>query len=306
MADEAVTAQQAPGSPESTDAPGAPTSEVSPEAKESSSKLSNIMNRALRGFMGGRGLEETSEARSEPADRDASPSEDAGPDAQAAKPAQTDAEERFQLSRSELDRFVASERAKLQQEQEREVQSRSDRIVRKKLAEHGEQADRDRLRRTREDDPIGYVEEEKRREADMAQQQQTAAQIGNLLHNAQNTLDAAVVEPLLKLAGDEYPRLRQMIAEAAPKGKALDARQEATMAAVEAIRKAARAEGAKAAEQKLRNDRAFIKQVYQEMSDEREEPDVAPAAGPTRRRTSPSDAMNDDIRRAGRTLLGAR
>ncbi len=305
MADEAVTAQQAPGSPESTDAPGAPTSEVSPEPKESS-KLSNIMNRALRGFMGGRGLEETSEARSEPADRAASPSEDAGPDAQTDEPAQTDAEERFQLSRSELDRFVAAERAKLQQEQEREVQSRSDRFVRKKLAEHSEQADRDRLRRTREDDPIGYVEEEKRREADMAAQQQTAAQIGNLLHNAQNTLDAAVVEPLLKLAGDEYPRLRQMIAEAAPRGQALDARKEATMAAVEAIRKAARAEGAKAAEQKLRNDRSFIKQVYQEMAEIGEEPDVAPAAGPTRRRASPSDAMNDDIRRVGRTLLGAR
>lgn len=140
--------------------------------------------------------------------------------------------------------------------------------------------DEDKLEKLRVDDPIAYAEEMGKRKAERAASQAQEQQFVAMA----KLFDGALIDPLMtRLSAED--RKAVMAVEGA--GVGIDGRKAMTEAAVERLVKSAEARGEERAEQKLRKNEAFRKELLNELrsSPEFDEPELAPGVAARRHGT---------------------
>src|SRR5215471_36721 len=174
-----------------------------------------------------------------------------------------------------------SERLSLTQEElERRVQSETDR----REAQRAARARQDERKRLRDEDPWAYAAQD--REAEKSAEQDQGLQ--SFFTNVGVQHDRIAIDPLME-ALPVKERQRIMGIEGA--GKGLDGRKLVVSEALKSLEKHWKAEGEKEAQDKLRRNQAFRKQILSEARGNISEPDLLPAfSGP-----SPADKQMSDI-----------
>jgi len=143
-------------------------------------------------------------------------------------------------------------------------------------------------KRLRDEDPWEYAEQE--RAAEAAAQQET--QLNDLLQGFAQAHDKVTLIPLL----DTLPEPERNRVLALPgAGQGAEGRELITREAMKSLEKHWRDQGAKDAEQKLRRNPSFRKQVLAEMNGGISEPDILPPLGHTPVGWS-TDEVNDMLR----------
>jgi len=153
-----------------------------------------------------------------------------------------------------------------QEELDRRIQAETDRREAKRAA----QALAERKRRLRDEDPWAFAEEERSAE----QAANVNAQVGDLFGRVGAEHDKYTIDPLVQ-ALPEAERKRILAMEGA--GVALDGRKLIVTEGLKALERVWKAEGAKDAENKLRRNPAFRKQVLAEMRGITREPEFLPS-----------------------------
>jgi hypothetical protein len=180
----------------------------------------------------------------------------------------------------------ASDRIVLTQEElDRRVQAETDRRESKRL----EQAQAERRRRLRDEDPWAYAEEERNAEA----VQRTDATVTNMFAQAGTTHDRYTLDPLVQSLPDaERDRILRM--EGA--GVGLDGRKLIVDESLRALERHWKQEGAKEAENKLRRNPAFRKQVLGEFRRGMPEPEYIGSGNSTSADKDMSEILRQQIR----------
>lgn len=174
-----------------------------------------------------------------------------------------------------------------EEEFQRLVQSEADKRVAAQNKAARDAARAEERRRLRDEDPWQYAENE--RQAEQAQQQDQ--QLGQVFQDIGSQFDAVTLQPIY----DALPPAEQRrIMEIEGAGVGMDGRKLVTTEALKALEKHWRAEGEKAAEQKLRKNPAFRKQVLSEARVSGAEPDLLPAGVGE---SEHSDEINNMFRR---------
>ena len=169
-----------------------------------------------------------------------------------------------------------------QEELDRRIQAETDRREAKRAAEQ-RAAERKRLR---DEDPWAYAEQE--RQAEQAQNQEQG--LHQFFANVGLSHDRIAIDPLME-ALPLKERQRIMGIEGA--GQGLDGRKLVVSEAMKSLEKHWKAEGEKEAEQKLRRNPAFRKQLLAEARGQVVEPDLLPAYS-----SSSADKKVSDILRS--------
>ena len=159
------------------------------------------------------------------------------------------------------------------EELERRVQAETDRRESKRRQDEvrrAQGAERERLVKLREEDPVAYVEEmgaiDEREHA-----AQTHAQV---IQNVATYYDEQVIDPLIKALPADVARA---ILQGGPAEG--DNRPHIVQEAFKAIQKAAYERGKKDGEAAVRKNPAVLKQIRAELRDQEETPDFVPASG---------------------------
>lgn len=175
-------------------------------------------------------------------------------------------------------------------ELDRRIQAEVDRREAKRARERQEEERRNRERELRKKDPYAYVEEVESREAEEAARQERETDITTRVNEVLTAYDRIALDPLF----DRLPIETQnkIIADIEP---GLPGREKAAKLALKEFETVLRAEGEKAAREKLINDPAFVKMVLARYGGQRSEPDVIPAS-PMSGRSSEGGDMNTFIR----------
>lgn len=177
---------------------------------------------------------------------------------------------------------------------DRQIQAEVDRREAKRAREQAKRQQEQELERTAREDPYAFSEQFlSQREQEKALNEQTES-VHSLIRTTAQQFDAAIVTPIVtSLPPDVQQRL---LSEVQPVG--VEGRSRLVTAALAEVRKAAiaegRAAGEKAAEQRLRKNPAFRKELLAELRGSEDEPDLLPAG---RRSRQPTDM--DDWMRAG-------
>src|SRR5215467_5726842 len=173
-----------------------------------------------------------------------------------------------------------SERLSLTQEElERRVQSETDR----REAQRAARARQDERKRLRDEDPWAYAAQDRE-----AEQQQSQSQgLTEFFSNVGTQHDRISIDPLMEALPT---RERQRIMGIEGAGKGLDGRKLVVSEALKSLEKHWKAEGEKEAQDKLRRNQAFRKQILSEARGGIAEPDLLPAFSP-----SPADKQMSDI-----------
>src|SRR5215831_3530894 len=160
-----------------------------------------------------------------------------------------------------------SESLKLTQEElDRRVQAEADR---RDAARAQRQRIEDR-KKLRDSDPWAYAEQD--REAEKVQEQDQGIQ--TFFQNVGSQHDRIAIDPLMEaLPLDE----RQRIMKIEGAGRGLDGRKLVVSEALKSLEKHWKAEGEKQAEEKLRRNQAFRKQILAESRGQVVEPELLPA-----------------------------
>lgn len=252
----------------STDAPSQP-SESSEQPKASRSERANAaMNQLIRSGRGSRGG-----SVSQPADQDASQqTTDESPPASPTPKTLT-------LTEDELQRRIQAETDRREARRNREVQQQT-----------AARTEAERLRLLR-DDPIQGAEQEARRIV----AEQEAAKLRTTVDAVWEQADRTVLDPLFQALP---AKVQSEILAETNHLTGLESRMANAKAALKALEKHWKAEGAKDAEKSLRANPAFRKELLAEVRDDRDEPELIAGARPTH-----STNMNDFIlSRGGRNL----
>jgi hypothetical protein len=171
------------------------------------------------------------------------------------------------------------------EELDRRVQAETDRREAKRKTD----AEREARRRLRDEDPWAYAEQERK-----AEETQNATQnIETLFGSIGLEHDRVSIDPLV-LSLPEPERARILGLEGA--GRGLDGRKLIVTEALKSMEKHWRAEGAKDAEERLRKNPAFRKQILAEVRGQYPEPELLPSGAPSTGSSS-SDQVNDMLRR---------
>ena len=141
-----------------------------------------------------------------------------------------------------------------QEELDRRVQAEADRREAKRV----EQARSERRRRLRDENPWQYAEEERKAETEQTANQQ----VGDFFANISREHDKYSIDPIVEALPDAE---RKRILELEGAGQGLDGRKLIVTEGLKALEKAWKAEGAKDAEDRLRRNPAFRKQLLNEM-----------------------------------------
>jgi hypothetical protein len=157
-----------------------------------------------------------------------------------------------------------------QEELDRRVQAETDR----REAKRATQAQAERRRKLRDEDPWAFAEEERKAEQIAHLDQQN----GEILGNIGATHDRFTVDPVV-LALPQAERNRIMAIEGA--GLGLEGRKLIVEEGLKALEKHWKAEGAKDAEDKLRRNPAFRKQVLNEFRRGMSEPEFIGSGAPS-------------------------
>lgn len=172
-----------------------------------------------------------------------------------------------------------------QEELDRRVQAETDRREAKRLA----QADAERKRKLRDEDPWAYVEEERRAE----QIAQGDMQVSDMFTQIGATHDRFTIDPLF-MAVPEAERTRILGIEGM--GMGLEGRKRLVTESLKALEKHWRGEGEKVAEDKLRRNPAFRKQVLNEFRRGMSEPEFVGSGAPSAADKTVSDLLRSQIR----------
>lgn len=175
---------------------------------------------------------------------------------------------------------------------EREIQSRADKLIAKRAREDAKAREEAELDRRLEEDPYGVAEEIRTQREQAKSLQSQLEPVHAAIRDTAGSYDKLVVDRVVTaLPPDVQQRLYQ---EIQPVG--IEGRSRMVAAALDEIRRAAeasgKAQGEKAAEQRLRKSSAFRKELLAELRGTEDEPELMPAAG---RSPNPAD-MNDWIR----------
>jgi hypothetical protein len=157
-----------------------------------------------------------------------------------------------------------------QEELDRRIQAETDR----REAKRATQASAERRRKLRDEDPWAFAEEERKAEQIAHLDQQN----GEILGNIGATHDRFTVDPVV-LALPQAERNRIMAIEGA--GLGLEGRKLIVEEGLKALEKHWKAEGAKDAEDKLRRNPAFRKQVLNEFRRGMSEPEFIGSGAPS-------------------------
>lgn len=157
-----------------------------------------------------------------------------------------------------------------QEELDRRIQAETDR----REAKRATQASAERRRKLRDEDPWAFAEEERKAEQIAHLDQQN----GEILGNIGATHDRFTVDPVV-LALPQAERNRIMAIEGA--GLGLEGRKLIIEEGLKALEKHWKAEGAKDAEDKLRRNPAFRKQVLNEFRRGMSEPEFIGSGAPS-------------------------
>jgi hypothetical protein len=168
----------------------------------------------------------------------------------------------------------------------RAVQAEVDR----REARRKQEAERARLKQLRDDDPYAYAEETKRLEQENSQLETDNQRVSQVIRGTADAFDRAILDPLVLELPEQHALRRGLAESGGPVG--VEGRAKLAKDAIAAIRADERAR----VEQRFRKDPKFRAGLFREFRGEREEPEVAPAAGPTRN-GSETD-MNAVIRKA--------
>jgi len=157
------------------------------------------------------------------------------------------------------------------EELERRVQAETDRRENKRREQ---QAAEDR-RRLRDTDPYMYAKQERENEQQAAARGESEQAMNQLFQNVGTHHDRVSIDPLV-LSLDEQERNRIMALPGA--GVGLNGRELVVRESLKALEHKWKAEGAAQAEQRLRKNSTFRKQIYSEYRGREPEPDLLPAS----------------------------
>lgn len=177
---------------------------------------------------------------------------------------------------------------------EREVQSRADKLIAKRAREDAQRAKEAELDRKLEEDPFGFAEEVRTQRKEAQSLQSQIEPIHTAILDTSRQYDTLVVDRVVMALP---PEVRQKLhQEIQPVG--IEGRSKMVEAALGEIKRAAiaegKAQGEKAAEQKLRKSDAFRKELLAELRGSEDEPELLNGSG---RSPQPAD-MDDWIRMA--------
>jgi hypothetical protein len=190
----------------------------------------------------------------------------------------------FTLTREELDRRIQAETDRREAKRQREDAERAER-------ERREAIQRKLTPGSPEYDPYAGAEEQDR----LRQEEQTAEQFTSFLGDIGKQHDAVTLDVIT--AAVPKPELeRIMKLEGA--GQGLDGRKLIASESLKALEKHWKAEGQRAAEQRLREDPIFRKRVFAEHRDQVDEPELLPANGAPRSGDAFMDQVFSDYRAA--------
>jgi hypothetical protein len=173
-----------------------------------------------------------------------------------------------------------------QEELERRIQAETDR----REARRKQAAETEARRKLRDEDPWAYAEQDRKAEQAATSDQsmmQLFASIG-----AEH--DRASIDPLMQQL-PQQERERILGLEGASLG--LDGRRLIVTEAMKSLEKRWRAEGAKDAEERLRKNPAFRKQILGESRGQYAEPELLSSGSPRDNGRSGDDIVNDMLRR---------
>jgi hypothetical protein len=192
------------------------------------------------------------------------------------------------------------------QQYERKVQSEVDRLLarqardaQKRAQQEAARAQKESLLQKAEQDPIGFSDDFLAQQRQAEQLESQIAPIHKAIADAVTQYDAAIVTPVLQTLPPEIAQ--QLHAAIQPVG--VEGRGKLVSAALAELRKAERAagrdEGAKQAEQRLRKNSAFRKELLAELRGDEDEPELLPGSGRSARATD----MDDWIRQAANARM---
>jgi hypothetical protein len=159
-----------------------------------------------------------------------------------------------------------------QEELDRRIQAETDRREARRQQMTAQQQQFESRRKLRDEDPYAYAEQERQAEA----RQQYDQNFNSILGQVGVQHDRAVIDPIV-LSLSESERNRIMAIEGA--GVGLEGRKLVVSESLKALEKQWKADGARAAEARLRKNPAFRKQVFGEQRGSQPEPDLLPASG---------------------------
>ena len=167
----------------------------------------------------------------------------------------------------------------------RAVQAETDRREAKRLNDQ-RQAER---RKLRDEDPFAYAENDRKAE----QAALADGQVTNLFASIGAEHDKHTLDPLV-MALPDAERSRIMALEGA--GRGLEGRKLIVAETLKALEKQWKAEGARDAEDKLRRNSAFRKQLLNEIRRDGREPDFVSGGPPSAADQSVSNILRDQLR----------
>lgn len=243
MTDETVVAQS------TTESIAPPAETVAPESAERRQEVSRkFMDRALRSGRGSTTTPPSRPARTDPSEK---PADGQTPSAD---------DEPKTYTKAELEKIIQSETDRRENKRQREAQAA---------------AKREEERRLHEYDPQAYADlkwqEDQEKEASQKTLQERIEQANDLV----TSYDKAVLDPVfLELPEKE----QQNILKAHANKTGMEQRLALMKDAMAALRKRYKAEGAKEAEAKVRQNPSLIKQALVDLRDESDEPVSVSAA----------------------------
>lgn len=170
-----------------------------------------------------------------------------------------------------------------QEEHERDIQREVDR-----RAAHARKAERQAERkRLRDEEPLEFARKDAEWEAEDnadAELEQKSAEVGTMLSLLVRDYDSHVMDPLVSSIPEDLQA--EILKKAPPQ---LEGRKFIVTEVVKAIQTQARKE----AEENLRTNDAFRKELLRELQDSSDEPELAPAAGKTKVARNQNERMND-------------
>jgi len=169
-----------------------------------------------------------------------------------------------------------------QEELERRVQAETDRREAQRAARQRVE-ERKKLRDT---DPWAYAEQDRQAEASQEQDNTTL----EFFHNVGTQHDRIAIDPLME-ALPQSERQRIMNIDGA--GRGLDGRKLVVSEALKSLEKHWKAEGEKAAENRLRRNQAFRKQILAEARGQVIEPELLPAYSSSSADKKVADILRD-------------
>jgi hypothetical protein len=159
-----------------------------------------------------------------------------------------------------------------QEELERKVQSEADRRLDKFQREQARLRKAEEERRLRDNDPYGYAQMMREREAEQQANREKMQEVIQFTSGQIRAYDREVLDPIfLKLPKDTQKAILENIEEGIP------ARGKAAKAALDALEKHWKGEALATARRKLLEDQAFVKEILARYAGNRQEPDSVPA-----------------------------